>query len=302
MKDETIHQPQNQPPVTRFLGQRESIFLFLALLAALTILLVVFIQPTSLTQYTSQHTRLYPLGQISLCFTVGFFVTTLSRALLYFAHTRGKMQLAGYIIWLITELLVCVSVMTLVSWALGGAGPVKLAPLAGDLALGLVSLEVVPYTISFLVFRLGETKRDNAELRKLLEMQSKNPKTPNDATINFFTKGNHLALSTKQSNVLYIESANNYVNIHYINDNKEDSMIVLNSMRNIEQSLEGTSFLRCHRGYMVNVENVRLMRKESMGLVLELNHTQKVIPVSKSYAEPITHYFAYNTNMVLPNE
>lgn len=302
MTSKTTGQPDNSLPIAQFLGNKDSIFLFLALVGAFTILLVVFGQPTSLTEFTSQQTNLSPLGQVTICFITGYAITVISRIALYFIYKTGKTPLIGYIVWLVVELLLCVSVMTLVFWAISGAGTVSLAQLVGDLTLGAISLEIVPYVIAYLVFRLNESKRDITELRKQLEIQSKLPSTPTDRIINFFTKTNHLALSTKQSNVLYIEAADNYVNIHYITDGKEDTLILFNSMKNIEKALEGTSFIRCHRGYIINVENVRLMRKESLGLVLELNHTQKVIPVSKSYAEPITRYFAYNTNMALPNE
>ncbi len=53
-------------------------------------------------------------------------------------------------------------------------------------------------------------------------------------------------------------------------------------------------FLRCHRGYMVNVENVKLMRKDHGSLVLEINHTSKIIPVSKSYASDVIRFFSTN--------
>lgn len=302
MTDITIGQQRGSAPITRFLGHRDSIILFLALTMAFTILLVVFGQPTSLTQYTSQHTSLSPLGQVSICFTVGLGILIMSRAMLFFIYKWQWFQTAGYFIWLIAELLLCISVMALVFWAIGGAGAVQLAPLVGDLSLGFVSLQIVPYVISYLVFLLNETKRDLQTTRQLLEKQGAGSQSSTDSIINFFNKSNHLALSTKSSNVLYIEAADNYVNIHYLNDEKEETLILLNSMKNIEKSFEGTCFMRCHRGYMVNVENVRLMRKDNLGLVLELNHTPKIIPVSKSFAEPITRYFAYNTGMVLPNE
>ena len=302
MTDITIGQQDANAPIKRFLVHRDSIILFLALTVAFTILLVVFGQPTSLTQFTSQRTTLTPLGQIALCFTTGLAFLIVSRILLFFLSKRQWFQTAAYFIWLITELLLCVSIMTLVFWALSGGGPVELAPLVGDLSLGYVSIQIVPYVISYLVFLLNESKRDLRNMRQLLEKQGIGAQSSTDSIINFFNKSNHLALSTKSSNVLYIEAADNYVNIHYINDGKEDTLILLNSMKNIEKNFSGTSFMRCHRGYMVNVENVRLMRKDNLGLVLELNHTSKVIPVSKSFAEPITKYFAYNTSMTLPNE
>ena len=102
------------------------------------------------------------------------------------------------------------------------------------------------------------------------------------------------------SNVLYVEAADNYVNIHYLNDGKEDTFILHNSLKEIEKRFVGSSLLRCHRGYMVNVENVKLMRKESIGLVLELIQSVHTIPVSKSYTASITQYFTNNTEIPMP--
>ena len=139
-------------------------------------------------------------------------------------------------------------------------------------------------------------------IRQQLDQQDSQPVSNTDKTVNFFLKGGRLAFSTKVSSLQYIEAADNYVNIHYVNAGKEETFILLNSMKNIEQELAGTSLMRCHRRYMVNVANVKLMRKDGVGLVLELNGTSKVIPVSKSFSEPITQHFANSTNITLPNE
>ena len=302
MTRQNTDQPDGTGSLRRFLGHRDSIFLFLALTYALTVLLVVFGQPTPLFLYIDQQNSLAPLGIISICFAIGCALLTLSRVLLYMLHRRQMLPPPGYIVWLIVEMVVCVSVLTLVFWAISGGGRIKLAPLAAVLALGYIGLQIVPYIISFLVFRLGETKADLLEMRHLLEKQSLASTPQPDVVFNFFNKGNRLALSTKSSNVLFVEAADNYVNIHYINDNKEETLILLNSMKNLETSFAGTTLMRCHRGYMVNVENVHLMRKDAQGLVLELNHTTRTIPVSKSFAEHITHYFAFNTGLALPNE
>ena len=95
MTDITIGQQRGSTPITRFLGHRDSIILFLALTMAFTILLVVFGQPTSLTQYTSQHTSLSPLGQVSICFTVGLGILIMSRAMLFFIYAVIGMQVCS---------------------------------------------------------------------------------------------------------------------------------------------------------------------------------------------------------------
>jgi DNA-binding LytR/AlgR family response regulator len=66
------------------------------------------------------------------------------------------------------------------------------------------------------------------------------------------------------------------------------------TLKDIEKDCLAMGLLRCHRGYMVNVENVKLMRKERGNLLLEINHTPKIIPVSKRYASDVINFFSTN--------
>lgn len=302
MNETYTDQPLNLASIRRFLTRLDRIMLFLSLALLFAVLIVVFGQPTSILEYTVQQSQVSPLGQIAIAFISGFGVLILSRILLWLTGRHHSLSLAAMIIWIVAELIVCVSVMTLVLWALSGGGTVMLAPLVGALVLGMTGVLLVPTVVTYLVNRLYETRAELQRVRQLLGHQDVQAKQAADAGVNFFAKGGRLAFSTRMGNILYIESADNYVNIHYVNGEKEETFILFNSMKNIEKSFAGTSLMRCHRGYMVNADNVRLMRKEALGLVLELNHSAKTIPVSKSFAEPVTQYFAYNTNMPLPSE
>lgn len=302
MNSNYIDQPLNLTSIRRFLTRHESILLFLSLTLVVAVLLVVFGQPTSILNYFDQRSSLTPLGQITISFISGFGVLLLSRLVLFLVGRKRDLAPAAMVIWIVAELILCVSVMALVLWGLCGGGAVNLTPLVGDLVLGTVGVLLVPTVVTYLIRRLREAQGEVMRLRQLLGHQDGQSKQAADASVNFFAKGGRLAFSTRMGNILYIEAADNYVNIHYVNGEKEETFILFNSMKNIEKSFAGTSLMRCHRGYMVNADNVRLMRKEALGLVLEINHCAKTIPVSKSFAEPVTQYFAYNTNMTLPNE
>ena len=161
---------------------------------------------------------------------------------------------------------------------------------------------LVPAVVSFLTFRLHEDQLEITRLRHIVASNEPSSIQQQVSVVNFYAKAGKLSFSTKLSNLLYLEGADNYINIHYLNSGKEVTFILFNTLKNIERQTENTTIMRCHRRYMVNVQNVRLLRKENSGIILELNHSPKVVPVSKSFAEPITRYFAYNTNMPLPAE
>lgn len=176
------------------------------------------------------------------------------------------------------------------AWSLSGGGMVSLAPLTGSILLGNVAVFLVPNVIAYQSYRLREMRAELIAMRRKISVE--NQTTPSDQSINFYDKGGRLSLSTRLANVLYIEAADNYTNIHYLNGDKEDTFILHNSLKDLEKEYSSLGLLRCHRGYMVNVLNVKLMRKERTGLVLELATTAKIIPVSKSYAAAVTTFFS----------
>lgn len=295
-----IDQAVNVTSIRHFLLRKESIFLLLVLAFVFTVLLVVFGQPTSLTDFAEQRTRLSLLGQISITFVSGYSLLVFSRIVLYLVGRKHDIQPLWILVWLVSEMVLVVAVMSLVMWALSGAGKLLLAPLVGTLVLGYIGVLLMPSVVTYLIFRIHEDQQEIQRLRHCAENQDDAPALPSpDSVANFYAKGGRLAFSTKLSNLLYIEGADNYVNIHYINAEKEETFILYNTLKNIEKTTSNTSLIRCHRRYMVNAENVRIMRKENAGLMLEMNHCTKVIPVSKSFAASITNYFAYHTNMAI---
>ena len=126
----------------------------------------------------------------------------------------------------------------------------------------------------------------------MLETQTQAEEESRDDVIQFFDKGERLVFVTKRSNVLYIEAADNYTVIHYLSGDKEDSLVLHNSLKNISETFSSQGMVRCHRGYLVNLENVRYLRKEKDGLVLEIAYCDRLIPVSKTYAEDVVRQFA----------
>lgn len=278
--------------IAQFLTHGGSIMWFLELTAVCTILLVVFGQPTSIFNYVVQTGSLKPLAQVAIAALSGFAVLSFSRAMLYFLGKRVEFNLTGCVIWLLVEAILCIAVMSLVLWALSGAGRMQLAPFVGDLLLSIVGLELAPYVISFLIYLLRLEHAEVLRLRELLPKPDRLDPAFADRIINFYDKGNRLVFATKSANVLYVEAADNYANIHYINEGKEDCFILHNSLKEMERAYSDSGLLRCHRGYMVNVENVKLMRKENNLIQLEINEVQRPIPVSKSYEKEFMRRFS----------
>ena len=111
--------------------------------------------------------------------------------------------------------------------------------------------------------------------------------------IAFYDEKGILKFSIMKENLLYLESAENYVSIRYINKDRVSKFLLRETLKKIEDKLSGTEIVRCHRSYMVNFDKVRVMRKDREGLKLGFdNPLVGDIPVSKTYVTQVMDTFA----------
>lgn len=110
---------------------------------------------------------------------------------------------------------------------------------------------------------------------------------------NFYDERGELKLSAKPNAVYYIESADNYVQIHYKSIGKIQTMMIRNSMKNIEWRFRDSHLVRCHRSFLVNLDNVQMIKRTEGEVMLDFNE-EKIpnIPVSKAYADQVMEHFA----------
>ena len=295
-----VYPSENLAEIDQLFTQKGPVSHFLVLTIFFATIIVVFGQPTGLLDFTARISPMNPHLQIAIATVVGLLTLMASRIALYIIAKWRNITPMGCLTWILLELGVTIAVLVFTLWQVSGGGRLMLAPLAGDLLLGVIAIEAMPYVITFLVFRLRQKQYEVDELREQLDRLT--PKditvsdTATDHPVNFYDKGNRLVFSITASNILYIEAADNYVNIHYLNEGHEDTFILHNTLKEMELRLADTSLMRCHRGYIVNINNVKLLRKEGTGLMLELTGSTKTIPVTKTYAANITEHLAPANN------
>ena len=279
--------------IPKLLTQKRIVILFFALVLLFCIFFVVVYRPIGLLQpqgiLSSLDYRLYSIILVLL----GLVVFSVSRRSLYLVQRRIKMSLGAYFIWIGCEFFVLVVLLTVAAWYLNENPNVSWLELAGRVIIDIVALLTMPYIVTVLVFLLQQKRLEIATLTdQLQESKAVGNNESRDEVIQFYDKGDKLVFVTKRSNVLYIEAADNYTIIHYLSGDKEDTLILHNSLKNIAETFSSQGMVRCHRGFLVNLENVKYLRKEKDGLVLEIASCERLIPVSKTYAEDVVKQFA----------
>lgn len=83
-------------------------------------------------------------------------------------------------------------------------------------------------------------------------------------------------INLAQSDILYFESQANYLAVY----TKGGEFRLRSTMANIENELQGSDFLRIHKGFLVNLEHIKILKSDA----LELDSGAK-LPIGKSYSE-----------------
>jgi DNA-binding LytR/AlgR family response regulator len=225
----------------------------------------------------------------SLLILLGMLVIVISRILmLQFSRRRG-LRYGEYALWIFGEIVSMAVVYTLIQKFFLEETPDFMTAFKKSLQTTALVI-LLPYAILWLYLSLLEKNR---ELEKLSHEPRK--ETVPFGMISFHDEKNILRISIKAEDLLYLESADNYVFIHYLDHGKISKYMIRNSLKKLEPELTNLGFLRCHRSFMVNFDKVKLIKKEKDGLNLELDLDEKLsLPVSKTYIDPIIRKFSDN--------
>ncbi len=90
-------------------------------------------------------------------------------------------------------------------------------------------------------------------------------------------------LSINQDQLLYLQSQDNYTEVHYIKNDELRKKLLRGSLSSFEKQLDYPLF-RCHRSYIVNLLAIESLKGNSQGYQLSLRHGETSIKVSRKYA------------------
>jgi len=229
----------------------------------------------------------YFLGS-SLIMLTGVIVVVISRIIMYQYCKKKELMLLGYFIWVLAEILAMSTFYTIFEKiALHDVRPIEDMIQQSFTNTCLVLL--LPYGMSWLYF---SWKDKNKKLQQIA-MEENTADLNKKGMLSFFDEKGDFKLSVQSDQLLYLESADNYVKIYYLNKGRLSNFMLRNSLKTLDESFSNTSLIRCHRSFVVNFDKVKVLRKEKDGIYLALDQENiPDIPVSKTYTEKVMSKFA----------
>jgi hypothetical protein len=102
--------------------------------------------------------------------------------------------------------------------------------------------------------------------------------------ITIFSGNKAERLSLKYKDILFIKSADNYIEIHYLENNAVEKKLIRNTLKDIEsQFMHHSNFIRCHRTCIVNMAFAEKIIRNYSGYSLKMSNLQENVPVSRQY-------------------
>ena len=139
----------------------------------------------------------------------------------------------------------------------------------------------------YLAAELEETRLLNEQLKKLQTSEQDIQPTQEDDTnpaSQITLEGNtneHVNLEI--SDLLYIEAVGNYVKVVLLREGEVHTNMLRATMKQMEDQLQAYAIIvRCHRAFMVNLNQVEHISSNSRAMQLVMRHSHDAIPVSRS--------------------
>jgi hypothetical protein len=215
----------------------------------------------------------------------GMLIIVVSKLVFFLMARRIKFTYLIFGIWHIMELLLLAVVYLMVDLVLLKSEADLVDRFIGLLFITLLVL-AIPYSLSWLWLSLKDKREKLEGLTQDTSLEFRERKM-----ITFRDETEKLRFSIKSRDILYVESTDNYVTVHTAEKGKLKKIMLRNTMKRLEKELEGTLIQRCHRSYMVNFENIKLVKLISTNLYIYLDFPDEIrIPVSRTYAEHVHEF------------
>lgn len=217
---------------------------------------------------------------------IGMAVAAVSRWIMSIYTRQRQISYVTYISWIACEILAMTLLYTLAGFSIE---PSKgLMTIFRNSLVKTFFMLLIPYTLCYIYFIWQERV---AQLRVIRERLAEDETALQAAYLQIYDEKGEMRLSVRREHLLMIESADNYVCVWYIYNNAPKKVLVRNTLKHVAEHFASTHVQRCHRSYMVNLDLIKVLRREKEGVFVEFGvEGVPDVPISKTYIENINKW------------
>lgn len=276
--------------IPRYLLTKRSLTIMVTTAAAFAFLFVIIYKPFNVEHWAEVSQFVFVACVLGIVL-LGMSIAAISRVIMCYYAKKHSITYLNYIAWVFVELVLMSAAFTVCSTLTGVQLDIWQAFEKSLLNTSLILF--IPYTVSITAFTLQDRNRRLREIEDDYDKAMQERATGSKGLISFYDERGELQLSVTKENLLYIESADNYIYIWYMKSNLPKKLMLRNTLKRTAELLADTNVMRCHRGYMVNMEQVKVLRREKENFYLELGiEGVRDIPVSKTYGDAVLKWLS----------
>lgn len=153
------------------------------------------------------------------------------------------------------------------------------------LVIEIVIISFASMVVWILINEFQYLKNQIKSLSSKIEVAEEIDFTPNENIEIVFETANKLeSFQLFIEQIILVKSANNYIEVIYLKDEKVSRRLIRNTLTNTEELFSKyPNMIRCHRSCIVNKSFIQKVTKEADGLKLDLFDYPQKIHVSRQY-------------------
>lgn len=254
-------------------------------------LFLLIFQPFGLIVWKTPYkiAKILGFGLISFLVTAGINLTMPFLFPKYFSNERWTV--GREILWITVHIsLIGLTNFFYLQWLIGTS--IYMPDLAGMIVVTFI-IGLFPSAASVMVnyiIRLRKYSQAASELPVREHPENRISEKPGDDVLITLTAENEKdRLSIPAPDLLYIESSDNYSTVVYLNDGQVVKTLLRSSLSRLETQLvrNNSTIVRCHRSFVVNLENVEKVTGNAQGYKLHLQNGLFQLPVARKYNDTL---------------
>lgn len=282
-------------PIPPFIYKKKSQITMVLFVPLFTVLFLLIYKPLNFDQIGRQYLAWLNWPDdlkvilVTCCVgVIGMAVAAVSRLIMTAYTKKHAISYVKYAVWIACEIIFLTLIYTIFSVATSHTHPLTVTGIFRNTLVKTILILLIPYSITYICFVWRERVKELKTIRRRLE---EDENALQKAYVQLFDEKGKMHLSVRRENLLVIESADNYVCVWYLNGESIKKVMIRTTLKQVSEQLAATNILRCHRSYMINLDRVKVLRREKEGIFVEFGiEGVPDIPISKTYSESINRW------------
>ncbi len=239
-------------------------------------LFLLFFQPFGVNNYDPTERISSEFLLFMFLFGVYITIVLMANELLLFPFIfRGVVYRWQLTLWLVWTLLYASTMMFLFYNFLGNWHDFRFSSWLEFLG-NISATAIIPIAVIVMYARMKQLQE--------LTRSAQDYHTDEGQIIQFPSDNQKDQLSLALSAILFLESEDNYVSVHYLHQEQMTKTLVRTTLKKVEEMSLHPALVRCHRSYIVNIMHLTQFRGNQQQGYLTLQHVETPFPVSRKYA------------------